>query len=156
MSGMNILAKYDPKRMLLFLVILFGMFAVFVSFYDGNNYQENILNNTSTKRQPNWVEYYGSDYEYDKANISSMSNDSIYELSTSVRKRGSTLTTYIDTKINCNNSTISYGKIIFFDIASNSRSINDDGWSNFGQPKGTQDKALVQTICNLFQTNSNK
>jgi hypothetical protein len=152
---MNQLVKYDPKRMFWVLVILFAMFAAFMSLYTGTDYKENILNNTGTKRQPNWVEYSGGDYEYDKANISSIKNDNIYELSTSVRKRGSTVTAYIDTKINCNNSTISYGKIIFYDIASNSRTTNNDGWSNFGLPKGAQDKALVQSICNLFQTNSN-
>jgi hypothetical protein len=74
---MNQLVKYDPKRMFWVLVILFAMFAAFMSLYTGTDYKENILNNTGTKRQPNWVEYSGGDYEYDKAAYSSESGPPI-------------------------------------------------------------------------------
>lgn len=116
---------------------------------------ESQINTTGTRKQSTWVNYYGEGYSYDSANIFKVSEsgqptDRVFNVSTMIEKRGSAVTAYIETKIDCDASIISYGKTIYYDISRDQRKINDDGWSSFGIPKGEQDKTLVSSICVKF------
>ena len=94
--------------------------------------------------QRNWTSY-DNGFFYDKGNIRKV-NENIYELLTLIWKEKGYST--IEVRINCETNELFYGTCIIFDEKFTPVFTDKTEKWQGGQPKGEQDKKLVESVCN--------
>lgn len=95
-------------------------------------------------QQRNWTSY-DNGFFYDKGNIRKV-NENIYELLTLIIKENGYST--IEVRINCETKELFYGTCIIFDNQGTPVFTDKTKEWQGGQPKGYQDKKLVESVCN--------
>ncbi len=93
--------------------------------------------------QRNWISY-DKGFFYDKGNIRKV-NENIYELLTLIIKERGYST--IEVRINCETKELFYGTCIIYDKQDTPVFTDETKEWKGGQPKGYQDKRLVESVC---------